>query len=371
MKKRCIVAAGLIALLVPTGVALARPVTDCPLRNAPFSIESPIIDILLSSPAKALLDTEAPEILTALPQGFLTTRTPSFAAILTPRAARRMTGTTAARLDRLDAKLRAVPVTAADKRARCARYDNDRPAFTLPTGKPRLLLFEKITGFRDGPSVNAARAAFQAIARRKGWAIVVSDKGGTVTPAMLRRFDAVIWNNISGDVLTLSQREALRSYVEGGGGFVAVHGSAGDPSTFWDWYSDGLIGARFAGHPMNPQFQDARIVKAQGEHPVAAGLPAEWRMTDEWYSFTTNPRSTGSSVIATLDERSYAPGGLAMGDHPIAWTRCVGKGRAFYSAIGHRPETYADPHYGTMLDNALAWAIAGHGACSPAAPASR
>ncbi len=42
-------------------------------------------------------------------------------------------------------------------------------------------------------------------------------------------------------------------------------------------------------------------------------------------------------------------------DHPIAWTRCVGKGRSFYSAIGHRPETYSDAKYQKMLIDAVEW----------------
>ena len=43
-------------------------------------------------------------------------------------------------------------------------------------------------------------------------------------------------------------------------------------------------------------------------------------------------------------------------DHPIAWTRCVGKGRSFYSAIGHRPETYTEPHNAALLESAITWA---------------
>ena len=94
--------------------------------------------------------------------------------------------------------------------ARCARYDNDRPALDLPKGKGvRVLVFEKINGFKDEPSVNAAHAALEAMAARKGWAIAFTDKGGAFTPATLRRFDTVVWNNISGDVLTLSQRRAM------------------------------------------------------------------------------------------------------------------------------------------------------------------
>jgi hypothetical protein len=46
---------------------------------------------------------------------------------------------------------------------------------------------------------------------------------------------------------------------------------------------------------------------------------------------------------------------LHMGDHPIAWTKCVGKGRAFYSAIGHRPETYSEPHNVRLLEHAIQW----------------
>ena len=71
------------------------------------------------------------------------------------------------------------------------------------------LLFEKINGFKDTPSVNAAHAAFIALAERKGWNVVATDKAGVFNPFILRRFDAVVWNNISGDVLTLSQRRAF------------------------------------------------------------------------------------------------------------------------------------------------------------------
>lgn len=50
---------------------------------------------------------------------------------------------------------------------------------------------------------------------------------------------------------------------------------------------------------------------------------------------------------------------LRMGaDHPLAWSKCIGRGRMFYSAIGHRPETYSDPRYVAMLKDAVTWAAA-------------
>ena len=362
-----------LAAMLALGIARpadARAVTDCPLRDAPFSVDSPLVDIMLSPAAKAVLEKAAPGRFSKLPPRFAGTTPPTFAAILSLREGSAMTGIKAEALPAIDAELRALPVTAADKLARCARYDNDVPRFTLPAGKPRLLLFEKINGFRDGPSVDAARGALTAMAERKGWAMVVTDKGGAFNPATLRQFDAVIWNNISGDVLTLSQRRAFQTWLEQGGAYIGMHGSAGDPAYFWDWYADRLLGVRFIGHPMNPQFQDARVMVQAPDHPAARGLPREWTMNDEWYSFRTSPRAAGATVIATLDEKSYSPVGmmnqdLRMGDdHPIAWTNCVGKGRMFYSAIGHRPETYVEPNHVALLEAAIDWAaVSGKQAC--------
>ena len=84
-------------------------------------------------------------------------------------------------------------------------------------------------------------------------------------------------------------------------------------------------------------------------------------LKEEWYSFKTNPRASGNHILATLDESTYQPifmgQNLSMGgDHPIAWSRRIGADRMFYSAIGHRPEMYAEPVYRRMLTNAIGWA---------------
>ena len=66
-----------------------------------------------------------------------------------------------------------------------------------------------------------------------------------------------------------------------------------------------------------------------------------------------------------MDEDSYTPvqkllgqeRDLRMGDHPITWSNCVEKGRAVYTALGHKAEAYDNPPLRQMLENALAWAI--------------
>jgi uncharacterized protein len=361
-----------IAKLVLLGAALfagqaqaKSKLLDCPMRDAAFSVDGPFIDLMLNAKAKAAFEAHLPGAIAKLPPIMTGTTAPSFGAIMTPRKMAGFAGGAAIDLTGLDAALKAIAVTNADKVARCERYDDDRPKFSLAKDKKHVLLFEKMTGYRDTPSVLAANAAFKALAAENGWDLHVTEKGGAMHPSVLSKFDVVIWNNISGDVLTLTQRKAFRSYVEGGGGFVGVHGSAGDPVYFWDWYTDTLIGARFIGHPSDPQFQDA-VIEMENEDngttsEIGLGLPKSWTMKDEWYSFAKSARLNGALVIATLNEKSYHPGlnrfggpPLNMGDdHPIAWERCVGKGRSFYSAIGHRPETYSDVNYQKMLKQAV------------------
>jgi type 1 glutamine amidotransferase len=355
---------GLAALLAPAA-ASAAPVIDCPNRDAPYSLESPLIDLLLNDSAKAVIERHLPGAIAKMPPTFASTKAPSFASILTFSKLTGLFGAKDVDLGKVQADLNAIPVTAADRLARCERYDNDRPSLTLSKGgkgKPRVLLFQKMTGFRDGPSVEAASGMISALAARHGWALAVTDKGGAINPGDLAKFDVVIWNNVSGDVLTLAQRQAFRRWMERGGGFVGMHGTGGDPVYFWDWYADTLLGARFTGHPSDPQFQDATVRIEATPSGIGSNLPAMFTMNEEWYSFEKSARLAGAHVIATLDESTYKQAGrfgtnITMGaDHPIAWTRCLGNGRSFYSAIGHRPENYSDSRQITLVEQAVDWA---------------
>jgi uncharacterized protein len=253
--------------------------------------------------------------------------------------------------------------------ARCARYDHTPPTLPSSIPHPAILVFSKSNGFRDGPSVEAGLAMLKAFGDSEHWNMVFIDNAAVFNAADLKRFDAVVWNNVSGDVLTLSQRQAFKSYIENGGGFAGFHGSGGDPYCDWDWYASTLLGANFWTHPMSPQFQEAKVRIDDKNDSIVQGLPSEWIMSDEWYSFRNNPRAKGAHILATLDESTYKPMSantdISMGDHPIAWTQCIDNGRSFYTAIGHRPESYSQPNVRMLMKQGVAWAAGlGHSSCS-------
>ena len=349
---------------------------DCPVAFQPYSsAKTTLLDLMLNPAAKAVVDRDLPGLFDKLPPALIKPTPPTLADILTIRVMASEFGAfPPAALEKLDKDLAAVPVTREAAVARCARYDHTPPVLPKTLSHPAMLVFSKSNGFRDDPSVNAAGAALNAIAAREHWSVFSTENAAVFNTDDLKRFDVVVWNNVSGDVLTVPQRRDFKAYIENGGGFAGLHGSGGDFYYDWDWYADRLLGARFKSHPMSPQFQAAKLKIDDRDNPIVRGLPAEWTMTDEWYSFKNNPRQNGADVLVTLDESSYKPVAgkrdLRMGDHPIAWTQCVGKGRSFYTAIGHRPESYSEPHTNKLIEQGLVWA-AGLGSSSCPATETR
>lgn len=216
---------------------------------------------------------------------------------------------------------------------------------------PSVLLFTKTAGFEHA-SIPTAVAALHDAGSSRGWTVTDTEDAGTISTRGLADVDVVVFLMTTGDVLDDEQQAALEAFVQSGRGWVGVH-SASDTEYDWPWYG-GLVGAYFAGHP---QPQRASVAVEVADHPATSHLPGTWTRFDEWYSFDDNPRDD-VVVLLALDESTYDPGGLAMGDHPIAWSHTYDGGRAFYTAGGHTSESYEEPDFIAHLVGGIEWAAA-------------
>jgi cytochrome c len=220
-------------------------------------------------------------------------------------------------------------------------------------------VFSRTAGFRHD-SIGAGQALLESLALAHGFTVELSEDPARFTAAGLAPFAAVVFLNTTGDVLDGNQQQALETWLRAGGGWVGVHAAA-DTEYGWPFFGQ-LIGAGawFASHPA---IQDAQLEVEAGDAPGVRHLPARFGFRDEWYNFQANPRPD-VQVLLRIDETSYAPGAGAMGaDHPIAWRRHLDAGRSWYTALGHRSETYADPRFVRHLLGGLVWA-AGDGLLS-------
>ena len=121
-----VIRAGLAVLFIAAAnisVAGADTVVDCPLRDEPYSINTPLMDLLLKPEAVTVINRHMDGMLDNMPENFMRTEAPSFSAIVTLPNLLAMGGVTTAPPQALVSELAALDITDADRIARCARYD--------------------------------------------------------------------------------------------------------------------------------------------------------------------------------------------------------------------------------------------------------
>lgn len=205
----------------------------------------------------------------------------------------------------------------------------------------RVLVFSKTLLYRHASITNGI-AMLQKLGATQGFAVDATEDSGAFTVNNLARYKVAVFLSTSGDVLNSEQQTSFKSFVENGGGFVAIHAAvAGKVATEgdWPWYSQ-LLCAEFDNHK---SIERATVIIEDRTHVSAAHLSATWSRVDEWYNFVSSPRPK-VHVIASLDEKSFR-GGTMGHDHPIVWTRAIGKGRLWYTALGHTDESYSEPEF--------------------------
>lgn len=200
------------------------------------------------------------------------------------------------------------------------------------------------------------------LASEEGLQLVVTEDAAAFSNSNLANYSTVVSLSTTGDVLNNTQQAAFEAFIQGGGGWVGIHAAA-DCEYAWPWYGDLLgNGAWFDSHP---PIQQATLRVEDYSHPGSGTFPSSVALLEEWYNFQANPRPV-VEVVMTVDEASYDPGTGAMGaDHPIAWWHHFDGGRAFYTALGHRPETFQNAYFREQIRGALLWA-AGLLVCSHA-----
>ena len=185
------------------------------------------------------------------------------------------------------------------------------------------------------------------------WQITSSEDLEIITASRLRDFDAVFFFTSGELALSDTQKRDLLDYVRNGGGFGGAH-SASDTLYSWPEYGE-MLGAYFDGHPWT---QRVTLDVEEPDHTVMRGLPPSFSLVEEIYQHRSFDRSK-VRVLLTLDTRGVnlkAPGvNRTDDDFALAWVRSYGRGRVFYTALGHFDEVFADERVRLMMRLGLAW----------------
>jgi type 1 glutamine amidotransferase len=161
-----------------------------------------------------------------------------------------------------------------------------------------------------------------------------------MSAAALKNYDLVIFANTTGD-LPMPEPQALLDWISAGGAFVGMH-AATDTFPGFQPYTE-MIGGHFRTH--GPQVQ-VSVINQDPSCPSCRHLESRWSVFDEIYQLKD---FDGSKVhrLLSLDElmlnaKDVKEQKATSGDYPIAWRKDYGKGRVFYTSLGHREDIW-DP----------------------------
>jgi type 1 glutamine amidotransferase len=233
-----------------------------------------------------------------------------------------------------------------------------------PPPKEHLLIIAKEKGYRH-EAVSHAMATIERLGRESG---VFDTTIRTDTEALtksklefnaknLNNFDAVLFYTGGNLELTPAQKADFLSFIhDDGKGFIGVHSAT---ITFTDWPEYGqMIGGYFDEHPWGTF--DAPIIVEDASFPGMSQFPREFTLRDEIYQikdFSRADRRVLMSLDASKLDLANKSVHRADRDFAVSWAKSYGKGRVFYSTLGHVPENWDDPRIQKMYLEAIKWAM--------------
>ena len=231
-------------------------------------------------------------------------------------------------------------------------------AHATPKKARKLLVYDRNVNYGGHASIPYANLAAQLIGEKTGsFTATLSSDPAALEAASLKQYDAVYLNNTVGDIFpTPELRTAFAAFIANGGGLVGNHG-ASVASEKWTEFGD-ILGARGASH--REPTEKATLVIEDPTHPITRafdGKPFEY--VDEFYRLQAPYARDKVRVLLSIDPlATNMTQGRCFGqclrddnDYPVAWIRQHGKGRVFYTSLGHNPDPFWDPR---VLDMFLA-----------------
>jgi hypothetical protein len=153
------------------------------------------------------------------------------------------------------------------------------------------------------------------------------------------------------------QKAALLKFVhDDGKGFVAAHVAS---TAFESWPEFGeMLGGRFDQHPWG--VTDAPVIVEDQSFPAMKFFAPVFDLHEEFYQIKDfSPEK--SRVLMRLDtsKLDMTRTGVQAADAPYAltWAKTYGKGRVFYSALGHDASTWDNPEIQRMWFEAIKWSL--------------
>ncbi|WP_299668823.1 ThuA domain-containing protein [uncultured Polaribacter sp.] len=160
----------------------------------------------------------------------------------------------------------------------------------------------------------------------------------------LDAYDVIIMNGMPTH-FSDKQMEGFKKAVEQGKPLLGLHSATAalkKDKEHLPMYTE-IIGAVFKTHPTIHTFP---VVIKKQDHPITKNI-GDFEIYDEMYFYSKE--AEGSTVLIEAEDKGQKT--------PIAWTRNYGKGKVFYTSLGHGVEAATNRYFQQLVLNALIWLV--------------
>jgi uncharacterized protein len=245
-------------------------------------------------------------------------------------------------------------------------------AFAAADAPKKVLFFTKSSGFqhsvitRKGDSLSHAEQILVDLGKQNGFDVTPSKDGRMFEPDKIGEWDAFFFETTGdltkagphndGQPISAAGEKALYEAFRSGKGFLGAHCAT---DTFGPHRGRGtddpyvqMIGGYFGGH--GPQ-QVAKLEINDVAFPGVKGFgTGTFEINDEWYN--NIGLADDLHVIFTHVTEGMKGDDYKRPNYPETWARMHGKGRVFYTSMGHREDVWSNPKFQGLLVGALTWA---------------
>ncbi len=233
-------------------------------------------------------------------------------------------------------------------------------AAAKPKKPRRLLVFWRCDGFFHGSGIAGGNEAIRLMGEKTGaYETDFSAVYDVFTPGKLAKYDAIVFNNTTRLNPNPEQRKAILDFVRGGKGIVGTHGAT---DNFYQWPEGAkMMGGLFDGHPWGANGTWAVKIDAPDNAVTKPFNGETFKIKDEIYQlkdpYTRDDRRVLLSLDLTDPVTGKTKGKREDKDYAIAWIKKEGKGRVFYSSLGHAENVFTIPDVLEFLLNGIQYAL--------------
>ena len=244
-----------------------------------------------------------------------------------------------------------------------------KKATTTPR-KPKLLYFTRSVGFehsvvKAGPDGQSfSDKILQNLGQEHGFELL-STKDGRVFDGDLDQFDLFCFYHCNDPTtpesidkappMTQEGMKKLLAAVEAGKPVVGLHSAStmgpGKPGQRLHPFL-AMLGGEFISHG-EQQKSTLRVVSPK--FPGMAGLPEKMTMIEEWYAL--HCFAPDLHVILVQETEGMQGPMYQRPPFPATWARMHGKGRVFYTSLGHREDVWESKEFQSILIGGILWAL--------------